>query len=57
MHSQYTPFFQLYTLRNDKSGMTLLHKHVTLENVKKSNREGEPKKKPRKKIKTNYLLF
>lgn len=38
-------FFQLYTLRNDKSGMMLLHKHVTLENVKKSNREVEPKKK------------
>lgn len=49
-------FFQLYTLRNDKSGMMLLHKHVTLENVKKSNREVEPKKN-RKKIKTNYLLF
>lgn len=56
MHSQNTPFFQLYTLRNDKSGMMLLHKHVTLENVKKSNREVEPKKN-RKKIKTNYLLF
>lgn len=38
-------FFQIYTLRNDKSGMMLLHKHVTLENVKKSNREVEPKKK------------
>lgn len=49
-------FFQIYTLRNDKSGMMLLHKHVTLENVKKSNREVEPKKN-RKKIKTNYLLF
>lgn len=57
MHSQYTLFFQLYTLRNDKSGMMLLHKHVTLENVKKSNREVKPKKKNRKKIKTNYLLF
>lgn len=45
MHSQNTPFFQLYTLSNDKSGMMLLHKHVTLENVKKSNREVEPKKK------------
>lgn len=43
--TKHTFFFQLYTLRNDKSGMMLLHKHVTLENVKKSNREVEPKKK------------
>lgn len=32
--TKHTFFFQLYTLRNDKSGMMLLHKHVTLENVK-----------------------
>lgn len=50
-------FFQIYTLRNDKSGMMLLHKHVTLENVKKSNREGEPKKNPGRKSKLIICYF
>lgn len=50
-------FFQLYTLRNDKFGMMLLHKHVTLENVKKSNREVEPKKKTGRKSKLIICYF
>lgn len=37
--------------------MTLLHKHVTLENVKKSNREGEPKKNPGRKSKLIICYF
>lgn len=37
--------------------MMLLYKYVILENVKKLNCEVELKKKNRKKIKINYLLF